>query len=212
MRTKPYATAIALFDEVELLDVTGPISVLSSAGRQWNFQPFKIDLVAKRPGPVSTRSALSLEATHAARAHTGCECLIIPGGYGARPAADDTDLLSWLARSAQSAEFVAAIGNGVWLLAQTGILADQELAASPDLASQIRAAHPSLRPNSRDSVCSSGKFLSASKSALALDLCCEIVARSFGQKLASTLSAQLGIDWRGELGAIDIVSGPLIVK
>ncbi|HEY3254455.1 MAG TPA: hypothetical protein VGJ91_10915, partial [Polyangiaceae bacterium] len=64
MRTKPYATAIALFNEVELLDVAGPIGVLSSAGRQWNFQPFKIDLVARRAGPIATRSALSLEATH----------------------------------------------------------------------------------------------------------------------------------------------------
>jgi len=212
MRTKPYATAIALFDEVELLDVTAPISVLSSAGRQWNFQPFKIDLVAKRPGPVSTRSALTLEATHAAAAHTGCECLIIPGGYGARHAAEDAEFLTWLTRAAQSAQFVAALGNGVWLLTQTGILADEELATSPDLASQISATHPNLRPNSRDSLCSSGRFLSASKSALALDLCCEIVARSFGQKLASALSAQLGIDWRGELSAIDIVSGPLLVK
>ena len=65
MRTKPYATAIALFDEVELLDVAGPVSVLSGAGRQWNFQPFRIDLVANGVGPVTTRSELSLHATHA---------------------------------------------------------------------------------------------------------------------------------------------------
>jgi len=212
MRTKPYATAIALFDEVELLDVAGPISVLSSAGRQWNFQPFKIDLVAKRKGPVSTRSALTLEATHDAAAHTGCECLIIPGGYGARRAPEDAEFLAWLTRAVQGAQFVAAIGNGVWLLTQTGLLTDEELSTSPDLATQLNAAYPQLRPNSRDGLCNSGKFSSASKSALALDLCCEIVARSFGQKLASTLSAQLGIDWRGELGAIDIVAGPVLVK
>src|SRR3954470_8966154 len=113
MRTKPYATAIALFDEVELLDVAGPISVLSGAGRQWNFQPFKIDLVARHAGPVATRSALSLEATHSAESHAGCECLIIPGGYGARHAAEDTKFLAWLRRATRSAELVAAIGNGV---------------------------------------------------------------------------------------------------
>src|SRR3954471_18178784 len=126
MRTKPYATAIALFDEVELLDVAGPISVLSAAGRQWNFQPFKIDLVAGRTGPIATRSALSLEARHSAASHTGCECLIIPGGYGARHAAKDATFLSWLCRAASQAELVAAIGNGVWLLAQTGLLGEAE--------------------------------------------------------------------------------------
>src|SRR6478735_4300317 len=145
MRTKPYATAIALFDEVELLDVTGPVSVLSGAGRQWNFQPFKIDLVAKSPGRVTTRSALSLEATHGASTHVGAECLIIPGGYGARHAADDAEFLAWLAQAAHSAQFVGAIGNGVWLLAQAGALGDEEVAVSPELASQIASAHPKLR-------------------------------------------------------------------
>jgi transcriptional regulator GlxA family with amidase domain len=211
MRTKPYATAIALFDEVELLDVAGPISVLSSAGRNWNFQPFKLDLLADRARPVATRSALSLDATASFATHTGAECLIIPGGYGARRAAEDPDFLAWLERTAHNAELVAAIGNGVWLLARAGLFEREEVAASPDLANELAELCPGLRPSSQGSLCSSGKFLSASKSALALDLSCEIVARCFGHKLASNLSAQLGIDWRGELAALDIVPGPLIV-
>ncbi|MEI9954251.1 MAG: DJ-1/PfpI family protein [Pseudomonadota bacterium] len=210
MRTKPYQAAIALFNEVELLDVAGPISVLSSAGRQWNFQPFKLDLVAHRAGPISTRSALTLTATHSAASHTGCECLIIPGGYGARHAAEDAEFLAWLRRATKAAEIVAAIGNGVWLLAQAGLLGAEEVAASPDLAAEISRLCPSARPNSRSALCSSGKFLSAHKSALGLDLSCEIVARCFGKKLASSLSAELGIDWSGELGALDIVPGPLV--
>src|SRR6478752_7559772 len=99
MRTKPYATAIALFDEVELLDVAGPLSVLSEAGRQWNFKPFKIDLVGSRVGPIATRSALTLQATHPSATHPGGECLIIPGGYGARQIADDAEFLAWLSQA-----------------------------------------------------------------------------------------------------------------
>jgi putative intracellular protease/amidase len=133
MRTKPYRTAIAVFDEVELLDVTGPVSVLSAAGRQWNFQPFKIDLVANGVGPVTTRSALTLHATHEFAHHAGTECLIIPGGYGARRAAEDEALLAWLRRSAAEAEFVAAIGNGVLLLAKAGLLDRVQVAAGADL-------------------------------------------------------------------------------
>ena len=212
MRTKPYATAIALFDEVELLDVTGPISVLSSAGRQWNFQPFKIDLVASAVGPVSTRSELTLHATADWGSHSGAECLIIPGGYGARRAADSESFLTWVRSSARSAEFVVAIGNGVWILAKAGVLDTQEIATSPDLAREISLICPRARPNLRDALCCSGKVLSARGSALGLDLSCEIVARCFGKKLASSLSASLGIDWSGELGSLDSVPGPLLVK
>jgi transcriptional regulator GlxA family with amidase domain len=210
MRTKPYATAIALFDEVELLDVTGPVSVLSSAGRQWNFQPFKIDLVAAAAGPVTTRSTLMLHATHSWASHTGAECLLIPGGYGARRASEDEQLLDWIRRSAQTAELVGAIGNGVWLLAKAGLLDQVQVAASVELGAELVTLCPSAQPNSREAVCSSGKFLSARASALSLDLSCEIVSRCFGKKLASGLSASLGIDWSGELSALDIVPGPLV--
>jgi transcriptional regulator GlxA family with amidase domain len=210
MRTKPYRTAIAVFDEVELLDVTGPVSVLSAAGRQWNFQPFKIDLVANGVGPVTTRCALTLHATHEFLHHVGTECLIIPGGYGARRAAEDEVLLAWLRRSAVEAEFVAAIGNGALLLAKAGLLERVQVAASVDLALEIAAICPSAQPNSKDPLCSSGKILSARASALGLDLSCEIVARCFGNKLAAALSASFGIDWSGELSSLDIVPAPLL--
>jgi transcriptional regulator GlxA family with amidase domain len=98
------------------------------------------------------------------------------------------------------------------LLAQAGLPSHEEVAVSPDLAKQLASAFPNLRANARDGLCISNKFLTASKSALGLDLSCEIVARCFGQKLASTLSAQLGVDWRGELGALDIVPSPLLLK
>ena len=146
MRTKPYATAIALFDEVELLDVTGPISVLSSAGRQWNFQPFRIDLVASGVGPVTTRSELPLHATHAFASHSGSECLILPGGYGARRAAQNEYFLDWVRQAASTAEFVAAIGNGAWILAKAGLLDDHEIAVPVELATEISALCPRARP------------------------------------------------------------------
>jgi transcriptional regulator GlxA family with amidase domain len=97
-------------------------------------------------------------------------------------------------------------------LAKAGLLGGHEIATSPELGREILELCPSARPNSHDAACNAGKLLSARASALGLDLGCEIVARYFGNKLASGLSAALGIDWSGELGALDIVPGPLLVK
>ena len=210
MRTKPYATALLVFDEVELLDVTGPIAVLSAAGRQWNFQPFKIDLVASELGTLATRSGISLEATRTLVTSSDVECLIIPGGYGARKAAQDQEVVGWVRRAASAAEFVLVIGNGALVAARAGLLDGAEVAVAPDTAKGVVSACPTARVNTESGVCASGKLLSAARSALGLDLACELVARTFGKKLASSLSAALGIDWSGELGAIDIVAGPLL--
>ena len=210
MRTKPYATSIVLFDEVELLDVTGPLSVLSAAGRQWNFQPFKIDLVAPALGAVATRSGLSLDATRTLASSGDVECLIIPGGYGARTAARNPALVDWVRRAAASAEIVACVGNGALILGQAGLLSEIEVATTLELSSELSQICPAARANPRATVCVSGKISSARASALSLDLACEIVARCFGKKLASSLSASLGIDWSGELSGLDIVPGPLL--
>lgn len=212
MRTKPYATAIALFDEVELLDVAGPLSLLSGAGRQWNFQPFKVELVARTLGSVATRSGLSLQATSTFATATTTECLIVPGGYGALRAADDPELLAWLAQQAAGAELVAAIGNGVWLLAKAGLLTGVEVASAHELSGALRAEYPSAILRTPDSVCIDGKFFTVGKSALGLDLACELVSRTFGKKLASSLSSSLGVGWSGELEAIEIVPGLLPVR
>lgn len=208
MRTKPYATSVLLFDEVELLDVTGPVAVLSAAGRQWNFQPFKIELVASSLGAIATRSGVSLHATRTPTTSHDVECLIIPGGYGARKLVEDAAMLDWVRRAASQAEFVLLLGNGVLIAAAAGLLDGVEFAVTPELAPELGGVG---RPNLQAEVCGSGKVLSAARSALGLDLACELVARTFGKKLASSLSAGLGIAWSGELGALEIISGPLPV-
>ncbi len=209
MRTKPYATLVLLFDEVELLDVTGPVAVLSAAGRQWNFQPFKIDLVASELGEVPTRSGIALTATRTLVASGPAECLIIPGGYGARKAAQSEAVVGWVRLAASAAEYVLIVGNGALVAARAGLLDEAEVAVAPELAGEVHALSPNARTNTNPGVCTSGRLLSVGRSALGLDLACELVARTYGKKLASSLSSSLGVDWAGELGAIEIVGGPL---
>ncbi|HEY4103167.1 MAG TPA: DJ-1/PfpI family protein [Polyangiaceae bacterium] len=205
MRTKPYATSILVFDEVELLDVTGPMALLSAAGRQWNFQPFKLELVSAALGAVTTRSVVELTATRTFSTSGAVECLVIPGGYGARKAAEQHAVVDFVRRAASEAEFVLLIGNGALVAARAGLLDAGEIAVTPELAEELRTLGVSARLNAESGICASGKLLSAARSALALDLSCELVARTFGKKLASSLSGSLGVGWAGELEVVEII-------
>jgi len=203
MRTKPYQTSIVVFDEVELLDVTGPMSLLSAAGRQWNFQPFKLELVSERIGVVATRSVVELTATRAFSTPHEVECLVIPGGYGARVAAQSQAVVDYVQRAAERAEHIALIGNGALIAERAGLLTGAEIAVMPELKAELTSAVTRL--NIESGICTSGKILSAARSALGLDLACELVARTFGQKLASSLSSAFGVSWQGELEVVEII-------
>ncbi len=204
MRTKPYQTSIVVFDEVELLDVTGPMSLLSAAGRQWNFLPFKFELVSAAIGVVSTRSVVELTATRAFSTRHEVECLVIPGGYGARVAAQSQAVVDYVRLTAERAEHIAIIGNGALIAARAGLLEGAEIAVTPELKAELEVS-ADTRLTVESGICTSGKILSAARSALGLDLACELVARTFGKKLASSLSSSFGVSWAGEVEALEIV-------
>jgi transcriptional regulator GlxA family with amidase domain len=89
MRTKARRVVVVVFDEVELLDVAAPLEVLSTAGRRWNFRPYKVEVAAQQAGLVSTRNQMRIEAATRLADAAPAEIVIVPGGYGARRFAED---------------------------------------------------------------------------------------------------------------------------
>jgi transcriptional regulator GlxA family with amidase domain len=89
MRTRPYRLAVVVFDEMDLLDVAGPLEVFSTAGRKWNWRAVKAELVATKPGPTLTRAQLQIGPTSVPPLAEPPELVLIPGGYGARRALED---------------------------------------------------------------------------------------------------------------------------
>jgi transcriptional regulator GlxA family with amidase domain len=196
MRTSSRPVALLLFDEVELLDVTGPLAVLTEAGRQYNWRAFKIFTTATRRGPIETRSQLRLEAAQDLASCPPTEILIVPGGYGARKAADDAAIVAWVAERAASAEFVAAVGLGCLVLARAGMLDGLSVAATPGNAELVAAMAPLAQPATDRTVIRGGKVLTASTTFAGIDLGLEIVAATLGDKQAAGAASRLGYAWR----------------
>src|SRR5262245_33301471 len=121
MRTSSRVVSLLLFDEVELLDVSGPLGVLTTAGRQWNWRPFKIQTVAARSGMIETRSQVRLESEATFDSCAAAEILIVPGGYGARRALDDVSTIDWVRNTGEKAMHCLGIGNGILVLAKAGL-------------------------------------------------------------------------------------------
>ncbi len=200
MQTRSRSLALLLFDEVELLDVAGPLSVLSQAGRHWNWRPFKVSAVAEQPGKLATRSQLGIVAERALADCPEPELVIVPGGYGARKALSSSAITSWLAHAGSKASVVSAVGNGVLLLAKAGLLGGARVIARSDIAAEVRALEPSatvdeVAAGSPDIVVESNKLITASGSGTSLELALRITARTLGPKLANSTAQSLGVPW-----------------
>lgn len=201
MRTSARNVALLLFNEVELLDVAGPLQVLSHAGRHWNWRPFRVFAVAREAGVLETRSQLRLEARHACRDAPEPELVIVPGGYGARRALEDAELVEWLNGAARRAEIVLAVGYGSLLLAKAGLLANAHVSAPADACELIAELEPTAHAKSDVPVLESGKLVTAGRSAAGLDAGLIALARVLGTKQALGVAAELGHAWQPGAGA-----------
>jgi transcriptional regulator GlxA family with amidase domain len=205
MRTSSRNVAVALFDEMDLMDVAGPLSVFTQAGRTWNFRPFRVFTAAHVRGTVGTRSQVRLEAGHAFSECPAPEILLVPGGYGARRAVQDEAFIAWLVRAAESATTLLGVGSGVLPLARAKLLGDADVAVSSDLQSTLEELSPSSRPDTSARFRESGRVVTAQTAAGALEAALQLVSKALGTKQASAVAASLGVAWTVDANALSIV-------
>ena len=207
MRTRSWTLAVVLFDEVELLDVAGPLQVFSTAGRHWNWRPFKAFTVAEKAGSITTRGQLAIRAEQSFDACRAAELLLVPGGYGARRALEHRGTLEFVARVGGAADLVLAVGNGSLLLAKAGLTRNAELSVPGEALETLAALDPSARGSSDAALLASGKLLSTKSSGRAPALALAAVSRMLGAKQAAQTASTLGLDSEDQ-SRIEVVTGP----
>jgi transcriptional regulator GlxA family with amidase domain len=115
---------MVLFDEVQSLDVTGPLEVFAGANswRSAHGQPPLYDIRTASLGglPVRTSSGLRLAPDEDLRGSSDPDVLIVPGGSGARH--PDPELIGWLHARGHRAGQLVSVCTGAFLLAEAGLL------------------------------------------------------------------------------------------
>ncbi len=192
MRTSSRSVAIVLFDEVEILDVAGPVSVWTTAGRNWNFRPFKLFTVSSVPGLVATRNQLPLNAGPLDDCPAP-EVVVVPGGYGARRALTDDRLIAWLRAVSASATRLVGIGNGVLPFAKAGVLDGLDVSVRGDVEERLAELAPTARADGDSRFREAGKALTAATPLGAMDAALHLVEVFLGKKQAESVASTLGM-------------------
>ena len=121
---------ILIFDDVEILDFTGPFEVFSrtrlvagpESRRSEDSAPFHVFTVAKTAAPIATTGGLRVIPHHAFVDAPAIDLLVVPGGWGTRALLQDAETLAWIQRVAARARKVTSVCTGSLLLAKTGLL------------------------------------------------------------------------------------------
>ncbi|KAA8740995.1 DJ-1/PfpI family protein [Corynebacterium tuscaniense] len=116
MGTTPgFRFSVVLFDDVELLDVAGPVEVLSKV------DDFDVEMLSADGGSVTSSQGVRLGVDGDFSSATG-DVLFVPGGMGTRRLVEDDHFLAQLKAMAAGRQILMSVCTGSALLAVAGLL------------------------------------------------------------------------------------------
>jgi transcriptional regulator GlxA family with amidase domain len=179
------------FEGAQLLDVTGPLQILSAVNdeRPKDEPAYLLTLAAREPGPFATTSGIRLvaDAGYARRPRNffvQIDTLMISGGDGTAAAIRDADLLDAIRKGASKARRVASVCTGAFLLAAAGLLKNKRATTHWRAAHLLTKNFPDVTVDPDAIFIRDGKIWTSAGVTAGMDLALALVREDFGDEMA----------------------------
>jgi transcriptional regulator GlxA family with amidase domain len=187
--------AILVFEDVEVLDFCGPFEVFSVAGRNRDPKPFRVVLVAEKPGPVTARNGLSVNPHYTLENCPDAELLLVPGGMGTRKLMHNLRVVDWVRERTPGAELVLSVCTGALILAKAGLLDGLEATTHHGAFELLRQTAPDARVREGVRFVDEGCVITSGGIAAGIDMSLYVVARLLGPDTAAETARYMEYPW-----------------
>jgi transcriptional regulator GlxA family with amidase domain len=200
-KAKPRLVVVPAFDDVQLLDVAGPVQVFASAnemacgtrGAPSHGAPYRIAVVSRRGGPIRSSSGLPLFTQPIAKAVSGqrIDTLILPGGPGVHRAASDKRFMAWIRHQVSATRRTASVCTGAFLLAEAGALSGRAATTHWKFCARLQQDYPDIKVDPDPIYLRDGNVWTSAGVTAGIDLSLALVQDDLGRKLAMQVARQL---------------------
>ena len=179
---------VLVYDDFQLLDATGPISVFEIAYRlQGKKAP--ITVLAQKSGAVRASAGVELNAKSFRRALP--DTLIVAGGEGTRAAAACKETLAFVRRVARRGKRVASVCSGAYVLAEAGVLDGKRATTHWQRTRDFVKRYPNIKLEADRIYVQDGNIWSSAGITAGIDLALAMIADEFGDEIAQATAKQL---------------------
>jgi transcriptional regulator GlxA family with amidase domain len=185
---------ILIFDNVEVLDFTGPYEVFSrtrtepgvESRRSESLAPFRVITVAQAGSsvPISATGGLKVMAEYGFDDVPMIDILVVPGGYGTRPLVNDEATISWIQKVASTAKIVTSVCTGALLLAKAGLLDGRRATSNWASLDMLDKQYRNIEIDRSLRWVEDGNVISSAGVAAGIDMAFHVVERVLGKEIA----------------------------
>jgi len=179
---------VVLFDDVQSLDVTGPVEVFAGA-ETCHPGAYRIITASLDGAPVRTSSGLTLVPDHALAEAPMPHTLLVPGGQGTR--SPDPRLVDWLREHGRRPRRLVSVCTGAALLARAGLLDGRRATTHWAYCETLARHHPEIDVDPDPIYVRDGRVATSAGVTSGIDLALALVEEDLGRETALTIARHL---------------------
>lgn len=181
---------VVLFDDVQSLDVTGPVEVFQGAALACGDRStYRIRTASLDGSSVRTSSGLTLVPDGSLMDASTPDTLLVPGGEGTRR--PDPRLVDWLRDNAPQTGRLVSVCTGALLLAEAGLLDGHRATTHWRACDHLAGAYPKVDVEPDPIFVRDGRISTSAGVTAGIDLALALVEEDLGRDIALTVARHL---------------------
>lgn len=192
-----YNVGFLIMDGVYNTEFTAPWDIFQHTIFREGIKPMKVFSVAEKAGPVRTFEGLNIEADFSYLEETPrIDILVVPSAeHHLDSDLENTQMIDFVSRTAQAAEFVTSHCDGAFVLAKAGALEGRVSTTFPSDIDKMRERFPDLDIRKEVLFVHDGKCLTSAGGAKSFEAALYLCEHLYGKEIAQQLAGGLVIDW-----------------
>jgi putative intracellular protease/amidase len=196
-----FTTAILAFDDVQIIDYTGPFEVFGRCGPTF--------LVAEKP-ELTTNMGMKVTANHTFADAPVPDVLVVPGGgssgeeatrrYGVGAVIDNEAVIDFIRRTAAQTMHVLSVCNGAFLCQRAGLLDGLTATTTAGYIPYLAEIAPLTSVVRDQRVVDNGKVVVTGGLSAGIDGALTVVEKIEGKSTAIQTALNMEYDWRPDDG------------
>ena len=191
---KRKTVGIVVFDDVEVLDFTGPFEVFSvtridPARRREETSPFDVKLISEAGGMTRAAGELKVQADFTLADCPKLDILVVPGGWGTRREMRNSLTIDWIRTRAAEVELLTSVCTRSLLLGSAGLLDGKRATTHWQALEFMRQQFPAVTVIGEEHVVEDGPVMTSAGISAGIDMALRCVARVCGESAARDTAA-----------------------
>ena len=195
--------AILIFNDVQIIDYTGPYEVLGASGRR------NVFTVAESSAGITTNMGMKVVPNYSFENVPKIDILVLPGGGNIESGPSgravgkeiqNPVVMKWVKDKAASAKYVLSVCNGAFFLAANGLLENMPATTTAGFISRLKSFSPTTTPIYDKRFVDNGKIITTAGLSSGIDGAIHLVEKLDGIGWAKQTALNIEYNWQPDSG------------